>query len=106
MCQLKGRKSGGRRWHAERSHVVRTKRARLWWERRERNCLSRRKRNWSGRDMSMSESRREMEYPLEKRHEPVPGERLVVGGGSGGVVAVFERFLVTKAYQMFVDVCE
>jgi hypothetical protein len=56
--------------------------------------------------MSMSESRREMEYPLEKRHEPVPGERLVVGGGSGGVVAVFERFLVTKAYQMFVDVCE
>jgi hypothetical protein len=29
-----------------------------------------------------------------------------VGGGSGGVVAVFERFLVTKAYQMFVDVCE
>jgi hypothetical protein len=54
--------------------------------------------------MSMSESRREIESPLEKRNEPVPGERLVVGGGSA--VTVFERFLVTKAYQLFVDVCE
>jgi hypothetical protein len=46
--------------------------------------------------MSMSES----------RNEPVPEERQVAGGGSAGAVTVFERFLVTKAYQLFVDVCE
>ena len=52
--------------------------------------------------MSMSE----MESQLEKRNEPALKECLVAGQGSGSAVTVFERFLETKAYQLFVDVCE
>jgi hypothetical protein len=48
----------------------------------------------------------EMESPKETRQELALEECLVAGQGSGSAVTVFERFLVTKAYQLFVDVCE